>query len=91
VCFTPVQVDVRVKSNAVRCDKHTVVVGGGEAVNVVTGEVTPPGEPLPPVQDDLVYWTHPELRDECARRGLKVSGNKSDLIARIQADDEASE
>lgn len=46
-----------------------------------------------PEGDDEPYptWTNEELRTELARRGLDVTGNKAELVARLEKDDESSE
>lgn len=43
-------------------------------------------------EEDVSYsdWTTDELRTELASRDLHVGGNKADLIARLEADDEES-
>jgi hypothetical protein len=44
-------------------------------------------EEIPPYDQ----WTVESLREECRTRGLIVSGNKSDLVNRLEADDDESE
>ena len=41
-------------------------------------------EPEPPVVGNLNKLSKPVLYDMCRERGLKVSGTKKDLIARLQ-------
>lgn len=71
------------------------------AVNIATGVVTPPGEQLPDADEDSVdvdgdgqvsgyeVFTKADLIGECEARGLATSGNKPDLVARLQAADKA--
>lgn len=40
-----------------------------------------------PEGPDYSKWTKKELKEECRERDLKVSGNKDDLVARIEQDD----
>lgn len=40
-------------------------------------------EEIPPYEE----WSVEHLRDECRQRGLIVSGNKSDLVTRLETDD----
>ena len=35
-------------------------------------------------------WLRTDLQDECGRRGLPTSGNKADLVARLEANDKES-
>lgn len=61
-----------------------------------TGAVTPAGEALPDAdespEDDAVDYeafTKDDLVAECKARGLTTSGNKPDLVKRLQDDDAA--
>jgi hypothetical protein len=45
------------------------------------------GLQLEPPETGYNRWTTKELRDELRFRGLMVSGNKKDLIARLEVDD----
>jgi hypothetical protein len=69
--------------------KVEVFEGTGEAVNVETGEVTAPGEPLPEIKGPYDGLGKRELQEELARRELNISGNKPELIDRLVADDES--
>ncbi len=43
------------------------------------------------VVEDYSSWTNAELRAELKNRGLSVDGAKSDLVARLEADDASEE
>lgn len=54
-------------------------VGGGQ----LTEQGSPDDDELPP----YVEWTVEDLKEECRTRELAVSGNKADLVARLEQDD----
>ncbi len=58
---------------------------GAETAAGMSLEVTPIVPPKPTI--DRRGWTRNELRDEAKERGLKVSGTKDQLVARLKASD----
>lgn len=48
-------------------------------------------EDVRPEDDDSEYnsWSNEELQSELTERGLSKSGNKSEMVARLEADDES--
>lgn len=47
--------------------------------------------PQEEVVEGYSLWTNDELREELKARDLKVSGNKDELVARLEQDDAAEE
>lgn len=56
-----------------------------EAPDSDSDEATTPNEP------EYDTWTNDKLREELDRRELETSGNKAELVARLQQDDGASD